>query len=70
MLACWSVGSYHIELRPKVELEVTLNRQREVMQTDGQFANVIFLLLHNVYLFHNFSNSFNKKTTDLHWNLC
>jgi len=59
-VAC--VKSYHV--RPNVERDVTLHRQQEVIQTDGSlgYRNVPFI----IYLFHNFSNILNLKTTDLH----
>jgi len=45
-VAC--VKSYHA--RPKVERDATLHRQREVVQTADQYANVMFLLLYTLFI--------------------
>jgi len=59
---------YRLVLLQVDYVKATLHRQREVIQTDGSICSCNVPSI--IYLFYNFSNSFNIKTADFSRTLC
>jgi len=63
-LVCITTSCLRRVVSRKVERNATLNRQREVIQTNGLICLCYVPFI--IYLFHNFSHSFNIKTADFY----